>query len=208
MTIRQLFLFSCFVFGSIGISAQGLSYPNELPDYQFFKSGKLSQLTFGVSKAEDVARVFGGDCRKICDYDETWKVRVMYFHKAISHSKLTKGKLIQLELKPQFVGTISRIILEPKVAVSFADKKFDERFRVVTGTAGSSIPPTKENPQGGLKKITLNSFRDEFGLSYRVITGIMVLPEGTAVTERVGDLSKIEYSMRDADWRNVWTEEK
>ena len=172
-----------FVFALvISVSAQENSFPNELPGLEFVGKGKLKTIVFGVTKKQNVERLFGTSCEADCDYDDRFSIKFDYLDlgDCMTTRQIRDRAVCPLD---QFIDTIESIKLMPKRAIPVELLSTDVfKFR----TGGGSFP------KGGGQATYYESFADANGLrySFRRNDGTTHFPIPKLVG---GDLYSIEY---------------
>ncbi len=171
---------------SVIVNAQVGEFPNELNGYEFFGKGKLKTIVFGVSKKEDVEKLFGSSCEEDCYYDERFTIKFDYLD---CDDCMTTEYIRDRAMCPtaEFMGTIEKITLQPKSLI---------RFELVPTTlfkkhTGGSIA-FKDGSEG----VSFESFGDEFGLKYSIKQGTSSLTLSTPRPKKMnGPLYSIEYGI-------------
>lgn len=172
---------------SVATHAQTVPFPNELSGYEFFGRGKLKPVAFGLSKKQDIERLFGGTCEKGCDYDERFTINIDYLD---CDDCMTTTYVRDRAMCPlnEYMGTIEKITLTPKVPVQL-EKIPTTRFPKNTGGA-----ILFKNGSGG---VSYESFGDEFGLKYSIKKGstasVTITTPGPDFMN--GSLYSIEYGL-------------
>jgi hypothetical protein len=131
--------------------------PNELKGYEFFGSGRLKGLRLGVSDRQDVIKIFGKSCEKICSYNDKWSIAFTYFRDGALLPLNGKAAIVIL---PQYAGKIHRIYLYPKKKTFALEIKFSDEFNLST-VSGTSLPGKKPG-------MTFETYADGYGLSYEI----------------------------------------
>ncbi len=110
--------------------AQGSQYPNELKGYEFFGKGKLAGLKPGVSTKEDVKKIFGKKCEKVCDYDSDWTVNFSFYENNWTKEDTNeKGERLVYYLEPKYLEKLRKIEISPKKQLSFTNISFPNTFQ-------------------------------------------------------------------------------
>jgi hypothetical protein len=184
-----------------GLSVGDVS-PNELPGYEFFAKGKLNGIRLGVSKREDMIKIFGDTCEGAHDYDENWDIWVNYFSDdPKSFGTVTQGKeSYAYRPKPELVGTLRFVRLTPKKRISFSGFIFSRRFGTLTRMAIGDA--WDENGFAGAAHSRITSYLDGYGLSYEIFdqetfNNLRDKPKVETKLQK-GDLVGIEYEIPDS----------
>ena len=174
-------------FSVITTHAQTVPFPNELSGYEFFGKGKLKSVTFGLSKEEDIERLFGNSCEKGCDYDERFEIKFDYLSCEDCMTTEYIRDRVMCPLK-EFMGTIEKITLTPKVLIRF-DNVSASSFPKRTGGATIS--------RDGSSGASWESFNDEFGLKYSIKQSFTSKLTLTSPVPEImdGELNSIEYGL-------------
>ncbi len=157
--IRIVAVIAFALLSSQSVSGQNSPYRNEIKGYEFYGRHKLARIILGTSTHADVKRVFGDSCVYVCDYDDTWSIN-FDFVGVNSAAELYNDKLVP---RPEFVGKLYSITLEPKKDISFRDIRFPRVFRVsrtFSATSGSESRP------GSSSKGRV--YKDNWGLIYHL----------------------------------------
>lgn len=177
--------------------------PNEMPGYEFFKTGRLKPIRLGISTKDDMRRIFGDTCESTCDYDENWKIYADYYDNRVEFSR-TSGETKESEMeteyipRPEFVDKVQSLRLTPNKRISFLKVLFPKTFG---GNKSYAIGDAwDENGFGGAVHTTWTIYADGYGLEYSVFdaeTFNNLRNKGPEVKEpiRKGDLNSIEYSI-------------
>ncbi|MFN0277415.1 MAG: hypothetical protein ACKVRN_02320 [Pyrinomonadaceae bacterium] len=131
-------------------------FPNELSGFEFFAKGRIKSLVLGISKKQDVERLFGNACESECDYDDRFLIKFDYLdlRDCMTTRQIRDRAVCPLD---QYIGTIGSIKLTPKKTVP-VDRLSTDIFK--SGTGGTIVP------KGGGETIYYESFTDEYGLRY------------------------------------------
>lgn len=171
---------------SVIVNAQVRQFQNELDGYEFFGKGKLKTIVFGVSKKEDVVKLFGNSCEKDCDYDERFTIKFDYLD---CDDCMTTEYIRDRAMCPkaEFMGTIEKITIQPKSPIRFESVP-TTLFKKRTG----GLIMSKNSSEG----VSYESFGDEFGLKYSIKQGTSSLTLSTPGPEMMnGPLYSIEYGI-------------
>ena len=91
MNRAKIFIAFTFLLSfAVCVSAQDYKYSNELKGFELFRNGKWKSLKPLISTKEDVEKIFGKSCLDGCDYDENWRVEIMYVGQCWSYSETRK----------------------------------------------------------------------------------------------------------------------
>ena len=188
------------------LQAQTKPFPNELKGFELYGRGRIAVLKLAVSSKEDVARVFGSDCIKKCDYDDKWFVNISYIGD-LGRSIIIGDNMRDLIPKPQFAGKIESIVFTPKGRIKFKKSKFTREF---TRRATEGI---SERIKGNL---FFDYYFDEYGLFYFIFkrferaANLEFNSEITAAPENIpwkkGDLTSILYAVTKEQEEQIWIE--
>jgi len=144
----------------------GTVSPNELRGYQFFGSGKLKTVRLGVSRREDMIKLFGGSCEGPCDYDEDWTVWVNYFEKDNCGSQSVGDQTTKYCPKEEYWGTLSFVCLSPKKRISFSKFQFPVAF--YKGESYAIADSFSSKGFEGAVHTKIINYEDSYGLRYEV----------------------------------------
>jgi hypothetical protein len=143
--------------------AQNNQFPNELKGYEFFGKGKLAGIKPGVSTKDDVKKVFGKNCEKICDYDADWLVNFSFYENNWTKEDTDeRGVKSIYYLESRYLGKLRKIEITPKKQVSFANISFPNTFQKLSRTQ-ITRPRT-----GKGRMVTYEVFQDAGGLTYEL----------------------------------------
>lgn len=147
-------------------SGSGIVSPNELEGFEFFKTGKLSNIKIGVSTKTDIQKIFGSDCEKPCDYDSNWTITFDYF----SESQVLVEKKYDQKLKEsiqtnyipkkEFIGKIESVMLRPKKKLSFDNITFTDSFKKHSFVDNGILSPDAKDG------VSIDVYLDSYGLQY------------------------------------------
>lgn len=188
-----------FIFSS-QIHAQNNPYPNELKGFELYGRGKIAGLNLAVSSKEDVAKIFGDDCREKCLFDEKWSIKFDYFG---NFKRWTGGPLNMSEVvpKPAYVDKIYSITFIPnhQTPINVMDIPFD----FLPGGAGASTSHS-ETVSFYFK------YTDKYGLTYSVFDRTVLKSDMEKTVEidrpKKGDLMEIRYKLPDKEEKQMWAE--
>jgi hypothetical protein len=176
----QIFFILAFLFAfASNISAQRISYPNELKGFELFKSGKWKTLVPFVSTKEDVEKILGQDCRKGCDYSENWRIEIQF----VEQSLRALGKEQIPCVFDKYLGKYESISFYPKKRTGKKHLRFGKVFTYGWGETYDS-----EEPDVG-------HYSDKYGLTYRVYHDVKA-----SRSLRKGDLIAISYGISDSNF--------
>lgn len=148
MNRAKIFIAFTFLLAfAVCVSAQSVQFPNELKGYEFFGNGRLKDLRIGISSKENVIKIFGEDCSKLCDYDDNWNIKFHYFN----NWTRTNGRQKYIS-SPEFAGKLWLVEMFPKKIIAFSEITFSDLFKQSQGIVVG----------GGLK----SALKDAHGLSY------------------------------------------
>jgi hypothetical protein len=185
------FVFLLSVIFVQNFQAQNNQYPNELNGYQFFGKGKLAGLKPGVSTKEDVKKIFGKNCEKICDYDTNWTVNFSFYENNWTKEDTDeKGVKSVYYLEPKYLGKLRKIEITPKKQQSFASVSFPNTFQKL------SRSQITRNRSGKGRMITYEIYQDAYGLIYELYSRTDY-DEIKTKNDRLynkGDLFSIQYN--------------
>lgn len=185
------------------------AFPNEMKGFEFYDRGKLSGITIGVSKIEDVRSIFGTPLKtnrsfEMFDYNSDWEIWFVFFtgnekYEVVKYqnggrvssyfnedkkneetASKQAGVTRRFVIKPENAGKITAILLNPKKKFSFDASVFAEKTSLF-----------KSYASGGYK-----FYRDLNGLSYQVFDREdfrSVNNDGEALTYSRGDMVQIRY---------------
>jgi hypothetical protein len=185
--MKAILFFILVTFGSsIVVNAQVGEFPNELKGYEFFGKGKLKTITFGVSNKKDFENLFGSTCENNCEYDDHFVIEVDYLSCDDCMTTTSSRDRAMCPLA-EFMGTIEKITLKPKVPI-----RFDSVSMIpFTEHSGGSIV-FKDGSEG----VSFESFGDEFGLKYSIKQGTPSLILLKPAPEKInGPLYSITYGI-------------
>lgn len=185
-------------------AAQTDQYPNELKDYEFFGKGKLASLKIGVSTKEDLKKLFGEKCEKICDYDADWLINFSFYENSWTKEEINSGgeKSIYY-LKPEYLGKLRKIEITPKKQVSFSSISFPNAFQKLSRTQGTK----SRNGKG--KMTTYEVYKDSDGLTYELFgTTNDDTKNRNGQFFRPGDLVSIQYNLSREQERMMFSTRK
>jgi len=189
MTMRRIYyVFVFLILVALSISAQGNPFPNELADYEFFGKGRLKTIVFGVSKKKDVEKLFGSSCERDCEYDDRFLIKFDYL---TCGDCMTTTHIRDRAMCPlvEFMGTIEKITLKPKVPIQF-DRISTTRFKLHSGGGMTS--------KDGSGSVSWESFGDDFGLKYSIRQGTTSITRTTPGPAFMnGPLYSIDYGLNE-----------
>jgi hypothetical protein len=146
-----------------------------------------------ISTKEDVAKIFGSDCDRRCDYDENWQINFEYFG-SITKEETVDDKRIKYVPRKDLIGTIYSFTLIPKQNIPFGKISFPTKFRQSSGfSVGDSM-----GEDGRLTSAVGTSYKtyfDRYGLEYTVYRSGYTVGKAEKETRREGDLMLIEYKI-------------
>lgn len=181
MNISRIAYVSILVFVSmLVISAQEYTYSNEIKGFEIFKRGKWKSLKPFVSTKEDVIKIFGQDCSKLCDYDENWRFQVIYVGQCSSYSESKKAWVPRVD--DEMLGKYSNIIFYPKKQIKHNKLRFGKDFSKFQQEVSHSLP----------RKTII--YTNNKGLIYKVAG------ENVKGKYQKGDLVLIIYSWIDSEY--------
>ena len=182
MSIAKSIMAAAFFFlAVIAASAQEYTYPNELKGYGLFKHGNWKSLKPFVSTKEDVVKIFGQSCEKGCDYDQNWRMQVVYIGQCSSYSESEK-KFVS-RVSEDLLGKYSNIIFYPKKRIRRNSLKFSKKFSSSEQLTTHAIPSHTKH------------YWDSEGLIYTFSAGNTYNGEF-----RKNDLMNIMYSWTDSEY--------
>jgi hypothetical protein len=185
--------------------AQDSLYPNELSGYQFFGKGRLAGLKPGVSTIEDVKKIFGKNCEKICDYDADWTVNFSFYENNWTKEDTNENNVRTVYyLEPKYLGRLRKIEVTPKKQKSFANVSFPNNFQKLMRSQ------ITKNRSGKSRMTTYESFQDTNGLIYEIYYSTDY-DEIKTKNERLynkGDLFSIQYNVSKEQEKIMYTLKK
>jgi hypothetical protein len=197
MDSAKIFIVFTFLLAfALSAPAQINPYPNELKGYEFFGKGKLKKIKLGVSTKKDIKKIFGKDCEKSCDYDESFEIKFEYL--TALDDCMTTVDIRNRMMCPQnsFVGKISSITIEPKKDQILKDLPTSTFNKF---SSGGSIE------KGSGISVSYTSFTDKYGLRYSILSGKTAYSQYPSLVE--GKLYSIKYIFTDDFIRQVFTVE-
>lgn len=208
--MKEIRIFLGFVFlltiaFTQNLRAQNNQYPNELKGYEFFGKGKLAGLKPGVSTVEDVKKIFGKKCEKICDYDADWTVSFNFYENNWTKEDTDQtGKKSVYYLGSKYLGKLRKIEITPKKQLSFGNVPLPNTFQKLSR---SQIVRTHS---GKGRMTTYDVFQDADGLTYELY-GAADYDEIKNKNERFynkGDLFAIQYNISKEQEKVMFTLKK
>ena len=185
--------------------AQDNQYSNELSGYQFFGKGRLAGLKPGVSTKEDVKKIFGKNCEKICDYDADWTVNFSFYENNWTKEDTNENGVKNVYyLEPKYLGKLRKIEITPKKQKSFANVSFPNTFQKLMRSQ------ITKNRSGKGRMITYESFQDANGLVYELYntTDYDEIKTKNERSYNKGDLFSIQYSISKEQEKIMYTLKK
>jgi hypothetical protein len=208
MKTTKIFLGFIFLLSLVFVQnfqAQNNQYPNELNGYQFFGKGRLAGLKPGVSTKEDVKRIFGKNCEKICDYDSDWTVNFSFYENNWTKEDTDeKGVKTVYYLEPKYLEKLRKIEITPKKQQSFANVSFPNAFQKLMRSQ------ITKNRSGKGRMITYESFQDANGLVYELYsaTDYDDIKNKNERLYNKGDLFSIQYNISKEQEKVMYTLKK
>jgi hypothetical protein len=184
MKLVKIFIFFTFLLAfAVCVSAQSISYPNELKGYEFFRSGKLKGIKLGYSTKEDIRRIFGENCENGCEYNKNWTINIDYFE---GISRETTKDNIKQKFVPanEFLSNINSIKLLPKNKISFLKFISSNKLRFSGGGYSCFFGGLGDNAN-----ISFDIYQFTETVSYSVCS------ESTNSICNKGDLITIDYQL-------------
>jgi hypothetical protein len=186
-----LFFISVIAF-AVCASAQDVQFSNELKGFEFFGKGKLKDLKLTVSSKDDVNKIFGKTCEKMCEYDSDWTIRFEYYEdRWIKEDRNGKGEKLRYTLDPKYLGKLRLIEMRPKKEISFAGVSFPNTFEKLLSAS------TIDAASGNSKAVINNAFQHSDGLTYETYsqTNYDDIKSKKAKSYKSGDLVLIRYNI-------------
>jgi len=172
--------------------AQSNQYLNELEGYEFFGKGKLAGLKPGTTTKEDVKKIFGKKCEKVCDYDSDWTVSFSFYENNWTKDDTNqKGERLVYYLDSKYLGKLRKIELNPKKQISFGNVSFPNTFQKLSRSQITRIRSGKS------RMVTYEVFQDAYGLIYELYGTTdydEIKTEGQKLYNK-GDLFSIQYNI-------------
>jgi hypothetical protein len=182
MKLAKIFITFAFLLAfALKALAQGYTYPNELKGFELFRNGRWKSLKPLVSTKEDVEKIFGKGCHEGCDYDENWRVEIMYISQCWSYTGTEK---LTPTVAEEMIGKYSNLNFYPKKRIERQPLKFGKQFESRGGGGASHASPS-----------IYNIYSDSLGLNYQISA------ENTEDGKyHEGDLVSIIYGWSDSDY--------
>ena len=166
---------------AVCVSAQDYKYPNELKGFELFRNGKWKSLKPLISTKEDVEKIFGMDCFNGCDYDENWRVEIMYISQCWTYAGTEK---LTPTVAEEMIGKYSNLNFYPKKRIKRWQLKFGKQFESRGGGGASDASPS-----------IYDIYSDSLGLNYEISA------ENTEDGKyHKGDLISVIYGWSDSDY--------
>ncbi len=195
MKIIKFFIGFAFLLALVFVQpsqAQNNPYPNELDGYEFSGKGKLAGLKPGISTKEDVKKIFGKNCEKICDYDSDWTVKFSFYENTWTKEDTNrKGEKSVYYLDSRYLGKLRKIEISPKRQQPLANVSFPNTFQKLLRSQ------ITKNRSGKSRMINYDVFQDVYGLTYELYS-TTDYDENKTKNEKLfnkGDLFSIQYNI-------------
>ena len=186
------FIFLLAIIFVQNFQAQNNQFPNELKGYEFFGKGKLAGIKPGVSTKDDVKKIFGKNCEKICDYDADWLVNFSFYENNWTKDDTNqKGERLVYYLDSKYLGKLRKIELSPKKQISFGNVSFTNTFQKLSRSQITRIRSGKS------RMVTYEVFQDAYGLIYELYSTTdydEIKTKGEKLYNK-GDLFSIQYNI-------------
>lgn len=139
MSRKIVLTFLLAMFLALACIAQEVGAFNEIPGFEFYGKGKLKGISLKNSSRADVIAAFGNDCDyKVCEYDENWKLTVLYLEDYVRQTRYDRKYEYALKPSQEFIEKAWILMFEPKKNISLNDFSFPAIFKRSSRIEGHS----------------------------------------------------------------------